>query len=439
MPKQSLSATERRFTKYVDDLASALGHADRVAPFRSYATGLILPGDRKSVEPMAARLAPDRVRAVHQSMHHFVAQADWSDRAILSKVYEATLPAIERHDRIHAWIVDDTGIPKKGSQSVGVAHQYCGQLGKQANCQVAVTLSIANEFASLPIAHRLYLPKEWAEDRARRLKAGVPTQIRFATKPQIALGQIRAAQAAGVVAGVIVADAAYGNDTAFRDGISKLQLRYVLAVQSSTSAWRPGEAPLPPRRRRKMGMGRPATLVRRTQRHAPISLLELVNELPASAFATITWREGTQTPLESRFAAVRVRPAHRDTLRSSPRDEEWLLVEWPKDDIVPRKYWLSNLPPAATLQQLVKAAQMRWRIERDYQELKDELGLGHYEGRSWRGFHHHATMSIAAYGFLIAERGAFSPSSGIHAAFKKSVLPKDFRPRGAPGENATSR
>ena len=438
MGKQTLSATERRFTKYVDELASALGHADRVAPFHLYTTGLLLPGDRKSVEPMAARLAPDRVRAAHQSMHHFVAQADWSDRAVLAKVYEATLPAIEGHGPIRAWIVDDTGIPKKGSQSVGVAHQYCGQLGKQANCQVAVTLSIANDLASLPIAHRLYLPREWAEDRARRAKAGVPTQIRFATKPQIALGQVRAAQAAGVVPGVIVADAAYGNDTAFREGITKLKLPYVLAVQSSTSAWRPGEAPLPLRRRKK-GLGRSPTLVRRTKRHAPLSLLELANALSPSAFATLSWREGTQTSLESRFAAVRVRPAHRDTLRSSPRDEEWLLIEWPKGDTGPRKYWLSNLPASATLPQLVEIAQMRWRIERDYQELKDELGLGHYEGRSWRGFHHHATMSIAAYGFLIAERGAFSPSADVRSAFKKPSLPADFRPRGASGDNATTR
>jgi len=438
MGKQTLSATERRFTKYVDELASSLGHADRVAPFHFYTTGLLLPGDRKSVEPMAARLAPERVRATHQSMHHFVSQADWSDRAILAKVREATLPAIERHGSIRTWIVDDTGIPKKGSQSVGVAHQYCGQLGKQANCQVAVTLSIANDFASLPIAHRLYLTKEWAEDSERRAKVGVPPQIRFATKPQIALSQIRSAQAAGVAPGVIVADAAYGNDTAFRDGITKLKLPYVLAAQSSTSAWRPGEAPLPPRHR-KNGIGRPATLVRRTLRHSPISLLELVQELSPRAFKTITWREGTRTSLESRFAAIRVRPAHRDTLRSSPRDEEWLLVEWPENDTAPRKYWFSNLPPSTPLHELVEFAQMRWRIERDYQELKDELGLGHYEGRSWRGFHHHATMCIAAYGFLIAERGAFSPSDDVRSAFKRSRLPNGFRPRGASRKNAASR
>ncbi|MGH7715433.1 MAG: IS701 family transposase [Vulcanimicrobiaceae bacterium] len=427
--KRVLSATERRFKKYVNDLASALGHADRVAPFGFYTMGLLLPGDRKSVEPMAARLSPERVRAAHQSLHHFVAQAEWSDRALLAKVYNAVLPAIERHGQITTWIVDDTGIPKKGSQSVGVAHQYCGQVGKQANCQVAVTLSIANEFASLPIAHRLYLSKEWAEDRERRTKAGVPSEIRFATKPQIALEQIRQAKTAGIVPGVIVSDAAYGNDTAFRDGITDMGLNYIVSVQSSTTVWRTGEAPLEPRTR-KAGRGRRRTLLRRTARHAPVALTEIATELPASAFCMITWREGTQASLESRFAAVRVRPAHRDTLRSIVRAEEWLLIEWPEGEGAPRKYWLANLPASTTRPELVQLAQSRWRIERDYQELKDELGLGHYEGRSWRGFHHHATLCIAAYGFLIAERGAFSPSRDVRSAFKQSALPNDFRPRG---------
>jgi len=430
--KHAAAATRRRFKKYVDNLATALGHADRVAPFSSYTTGLMLPGDRKSVEPMAARIAPDRVRATHQSMHHFVAQAEWSDRAVLSKVYEAVLPAILRHGPIRTWIVDDTGIPKKGSQSVGVAHQYCGQLGKQANCQVAVTLSIANDFASVPVAHRLYLTEDWVKDKERRTKTGVPSEIHFATKPQIALEQIRAAHAAGIAPGVIVADAAYGNTTIFRDEIAEMGLQYILCVQSNTTAWPPGEAPLPPRKR-KNRLGRPRTALRRTAQHAPVALAELAAALPSQAFRTVTWREGTNTPLESRFAAVRVRPAHRDTLRSTARDEEWLLIEWPTREAAPRKYWLSNLPTSTTREELVAFAQSRWRIERDYQELKDELGLGHYEGRSWRGFHHHATLCIAAYGFLIAERGAFSPSGTLLAALRQSPIPIDCRPRGSSG------
>jgi SRSO17 transposase len=424
------SATERRFSQYLDALGDVLGHADRVSPLRAYTTGLLLPGDRKSVEPIAARVAPERVRSAHQSLHHFVSTASWSDRAMLAKVRALVLPQIERHGPIRTWIVDDTGIPKKGQHSVGVAHQYCGQLGKQANCQVAVSLSVANAFASLPIDFRLYVPTSWTDDPERSRRAGIPADVRFQTKAQIALQQLRSACAADIPRGVVVADAAYGNDTEFREGITALGLPYMMAVQGTTSVWRPGEAPLPPLKRSST-RGRAPSLLRRTARHAPISVLELAHELPASAFRTITWREGTNAPLRSRFAVVRVRPAHRDTLRSTPREEEWLLIEWPKDEKEPRKYWLSTLPADATPSQLVTLAQSRWRIERDYQELKDELGLNQYEGRSWRGFHHHATLCIAAYGFLVAERGAFSPSGDIRAELSQPAVPDDYRPRGA--------
>lgn len=349
---------------------------------------------------------------------------------MLAKVRELVLPQIERYGPITTWIVDDTGIPKKGQHSVGVAHQYCGQLGKQANCQVAVSLSVANDFASLPIDFRLYVPKNWTDDPERSRRAGIPADVRFSTKPQIALQQLRSACATDIPRGVVVADAAYGNDTEFREEITALGLPYMMAVQGTTSVWRPGEAPLPPQKR-STTVGRPPTLVRRTRRHAPISVVELAHELPATAYHSITWREGTNAPLRSRFAAVRVRPAHRDTLRNAPREEEWLLIEWPKDDEHPRKLWLSTAPADATLSQLVSLAQSRWRIERDYQELKDELGLNQYEGRSWRGFHHHASLCIAAYGFLVAERGSFSPSGDIRAELSQPPVPDDYRPRGS--------
>jgi SRSO17 transposase len=239
--------SEGRFNTYLDALTATLGHADRAAPFQSYCTGLLLPGERKSVEPMAARLEPERVQATHQSLHHLVAKADWSDEAMLSVVRNQVLPAIEQHGAINAWIVDDSGFPKKGIQSVGVARQYCGQLGKQDNCQVAVSLSVANDHASLPIAYQLYLPEAWANDPARRRKAGVPEDIVFQTKPQIALAQIRAALLAGVPSAVVLADAGYGVDTGFRDGITELGLRYVVGIQSSTTLWPPGQAPLPPK------------------------------------------------------------------------------------------------------------------------------------------------------------------------------------------------
>ena len=423
--------SESRLRSYVEALTGTLGHADRATPFRSYCTGLLLPGARKSVEPMAARVEPGRVQAAHQSLHHFVAKADWSDNALLSAVRDHVLPIIERRGRIRGWMIDDTGIPKKGIHSVGVARQYCGQLGKQDSCQVAVTLSLAADHASLPIAHRLYLPQTWACDPARRARAGVPDDVAFQTKPQIALAQISAAVAAGVPTATVLTDAGYGIDTAFRDGITELGLTYVVGIQSHTSLWPPGIEPLPPKP--WSGRGRPTSLIRRDAEHAPMAAKALAASLPKRAWRRLTWREGSNATLAGRFAAIRVRPAHRDYNRPIPRPEEWLLVEWPKGEPEPTKYWLSTLPPTTTRRALVDQAKLRWRIERDYQDLKQELGLGHYEGRGWRGFHHHATLCIAAYGFLIAERAAFPPSDRFWpASLQAPALPKGYRPRGTP-------
>src|SRR3978361_1562348 len=222
MDQDSARNTEARFATYVNGLASVLGHADRIGPLRDYCTGLILPGERKRLEPMAARTAPARTAAQHQSLLHFVGVATWSDEQVLAKVREMVLPAIEKDGPIEAWIIDDTSFPKQGKHSVGVQHQYCGQLGKQANCQVAVSLSIANHSASLPVAYRLYLPQDWTKDRARRNKAGVPKEIKFKTKPEIALEQIRWACEAGLPRGVGLMDAAYGRDARLRAGMTEL-------------------------------------------------------------------------------------------------------------------------------------------------------------------------------------------------------------------------
>src|SRR3954463_14131959 len=232
-----------RFDDYVERLGDALGHADRRAPLRAYCTGLLLPGERKSVEPMAARLDPGRVGAAHQSLHHFVAKAGWDDAALLAAARACALPAMLERGPVRAWIVDDTGLPKKGKLSVGVARQYCGQLGKRDNCQVAVTLSVAHEAASLPVAYRLYLPEAWAADPAHRATAGVPEEVEFRTKPSIALDQIGQALAAGVPPGVVVTDAGYGNDTDFRDGVTALGLAYVAGILGTTSLWPPGTGP----------------------------------------------------------------------------------------------------------------------------------------------------------------------------------------------------
>jgi SRSO17 transposase len=429
--ESSAGGSESRFAAYVEAITSALGHADRTAPFRSYCAGLLLPGDRKSVEPMAARVQPGRVQAAHQSLHHFVAKSEWSDDTVLAAVCAHVLPVIERRGPIRALIIDDTGMPKKGKHSVGVARQYCGELGKQDNCQVAVSLSAANDHASLPIAYRLYLPHEWVDDPDRRAEAGVPDNVIFQTKSQIALDQLRAAVAAGIDAEVALADAGYGNDTEFRDGITEIGLAYAVGIQSSTSLWPPGVEPLQPKQ--WSGRGRPTSSIRRDTEHQPISAKRLALDLPKRAWRRVTWREGTNTKLASRFAAVRVRPAHRDYHRSTPRPEEWCLIEWPADEPAPTKFFLSSLPANISRRALVNTTKLRWRIERDYQDLKQELGLGHYEGRGWRGFHHHATLCIAAYGFLISERGAIPPSGRRDAVLiKEPRLPHGYRPRGSP-------
>jgi SRSO17 transposase len=442
-----LRAGAERFAAYLDEIVSVLGHTGRVEPARAYCTGLLLPGARKSVEPMAARIEPGRVQAAHQSMHHVVAKAAWDDAAALAAVRAAVLPAMERHGPVAYWIVDDTGFPKQGQHSVGVARQYCGQLGKQDNCQVAVSLSVANDHASLPIAYQLYLPETWAEDPARRAKAGVPEEVAFATKPEIALAQIRKARAEGVPVGIVLGDAGYGDETDFRVGVDDLDLHYVLGVRPGTTVWPPGTGPLPPpaafppaARAEPLqpppapwsGRGRPPTRVRRSPEHKPVSLVSLARTLPPRAWRRVAWRDGSQAELSSRFAALRVRPAHRDTLRSEPWPEAWLLIEWPEGADGPSKYWLSNLPPRTPLKRLVHVAKARWLVERDYQELKQEIGLGHYEGRGWRGFHHHASLCVAAYGFLVAERCLFPPAQRFTPDWIKApVPPADFQPRGA--------
>jgi len=319
--------------------------------------------------------------------------------------------------------------PKKGKHSVGVARQYCGQLGKQDNCQVAVSLSLASTQGSIPIAYQLYLPKDWAADPQRRKTAGVPEDLAFATKPEIALAQMRQAISSGVRRGVVLADAGYGDETAFRDGITDLGMLYAVGIRPATTVWAPGTAPLPPKP--WVGRGVRPTRLRREPGHEPLAVKALAMALPPEVFSTVTWREGTNAPLASRFAALRVRPAHRDYLGIESRPEEWLLIEWPDGETEPTKYFLSTAPSDATTEQLVFVTKMRWRIERDYQELKQEFGLSHYEGRGWQGFHHHATLCVAAYGYLVAQRLSHSGSKKNFARPETPALPQNYVPRGS--------
>jgi SRSO17 transposase len=405
-----------RFAAYVNEVTRVIGHADREGPFRDYCAGLLATQGRRSAEPMAAVTDPGHVSKQHQKLLHVVAVSPWSDEAVLAKVQDLVVPSITEHGPIEAWIIDDTAFPKKGEHSVGVHHQYCGQLGKQANCQVAVTLSIANHHASLPIAYRLYLPREWADDVDRREKAHVPRSITFKTKPQIALEQIRAALKAGVAPGTVLMDAGYGNNGKLRQELMALGLSYAAAIQSTTKVRLMCDDPEAPR----------------------VSVEKLALNLPKRAWRTVAWREGTNVKLRSRFARVRVRAA--PGRGEAGFAEETLLVEWPKGEAKPTKYWLATVDPNMTLRRLVDLAKLRWRIERDYEDLKQEVGLGHYEGRSWRGFHHHGTLCIAAYGFLISERERIPPSGPRSTTpIKKSPLPSGYRPRGAPDPTAAPR
>src|SRR5882762_4946328 len=367
-----------RFAAFVGELTSVIGHADRARPLNDCCAGLLVSEGRRSVEPMAAVTAPAEVSAQHQKLLHFVANAPWADKPVLAKVREMVMPAIERHGPIKAWIVDDTSFPKYGSHSVGVHHQYCGQLGK---------------------------------------KAHVPKAIAFKTKPQISLEQIREACAAGVPRGVVLTDASYGSHSAFRTGISVLGLKYVAAIVRTVKVRRASDRGAPVER---------------------LSVKELALSLPKHAWRTITWREGTNDRLRSRFARVRVHASPTRGRRGRP--EETLLIEWPEGEPEPTKYWLATVDENISFRALVDLAKMRWRIERDYQELKQEIGLGHYEGRGWPGFHHHGTLCIAAYGFLISERERIPPSEPHSAArIEKSPVPSGYRPRGAPDPAAAPR
>jgi SRSO17 transposase len=408
-PEPAIAESTSRFEAYVRELTSVIGHPERVRPLHDYCTGLLITDGRRSVEPIAAMTAPGTTSVQHQKLLHFVANSPWADKPMLAKVGELVLPAIVRREPIQAWITDDTSFPKSGSKSVGVQHQYCGQLGKQANCQVAVTLSIANHNASLPIAYRLYLPRKWARDKARRKKARIPKEISFETKPQIALEQIAEAVAAGVPRAPALMDASYGTNSQLRAGITALGLTYAAAITATMMV-------------RRVCAG--GELGQR------MSVKRLAIRMPKPAWRTITWREGTNDKLSSRFARVRVRTA--PIRGAANRGEETLLIEWPEDKPEPTKYWLTTVDKEMPFRELVDLVKMRWRIERDYLDMKQEVGFGHYEGRGWPGFHHHGTLCIAVYGFLISERETIPPSGTRSTElFKEITIPEAYRPRGS--------
>ncbi|WP_375773618.1 IS701 family transposase [Archangium gephyra] len=397
---------DRELSEYLESMVEGLGRSERREALELYLTGLLLDGERKSVEPMAARLVEDeaQVEAMRQRLRQCVARADWSDSEVrrrLARKLEGELPGVE------AFVIDDTGFPKKGEHSVGVARQYSGTLGRTDNCQVAVSLHLAGDKGSGCIGMRLYLNEEWASDGQRRAATGVPEQVHFERKWEIALSQLDEALAWGVRRHVVLADAGYGDAREFREALQQRGLQYLVGVQSNHKVWPPGARPQQPPRvagRR----GRPSTRYT-AQGVEPWSHAQLALQLPEEEWHTVHWREGSRGRQSSRFAAVRVRSAARHVHGVAPGQQEWLLVEWPKKEEAPTKYALCSLPADTALEKMVRLWKLRWRVERDYQEMKQEVGLDHFEGRSWRGFHHHATLCAVAHGFLVLRRALFPP------------------------------
>ena len=396
------AAMERRFQEYVEDLGAVVGNDARRRGLSDYMTGLLLPGERKSMEPIAERLESGNVSRRHQAIQHFVSEASWKDSPVRERVLGRVVPVMQKRGAIEHWIVDDTTLLKSGRHSVGVAIQYSGLVGTTANCQSLVSLSLATEAASMPVACDLYLPEEWACDRKRRLHAGVPPHLTFRTKIEMALDQIRHAVAAGLPRGIVLADAAYGGARSFRDALRDLALSYALGIESNTTVV-PVIAP-----------GHAAASDRSVKVQAGAVRVDgLASAWEQRHWRTVSWREGSAGQLSGRFAARRVQVAptrHRDHLDA----EEWLIVqdaEAPGD----RRFWLSSLPADTPIEDLVRHAKGRYRVEQDYRELKQEVGLAKFEGRGWRGFNHHVTLCLAAYGFLVSERSLFPPQQPAQA------------------------
>jgi SRSO17 transposase len=401
---QQLKKLERELAEFVDKLTADLGRPERREALRLYMTGLLLDGERKSIQPLAARLVDSdaEIEGMRQRLQQAVVVADWDDgvmRSRLAKLIDREMPALE------VIVFDDTGFPKKGSKSAGVARQYSGTLGRTDNCQVATSVHLAGEKGSVCVGMQLYLSEEWIDDAERRLTAGIPETIQFKRKWEIAIDLLDRALGCGVRPRIALADAGYGDAVAFRDALREREMQYIVGVSSTHSVWPPGAAPKKP----KPGAnGRPPTRFV-DPKYEPISIQALAATLPKSAFRRVSWREGSFGRQSSKFACLRVRPAEQHTKGRPPDDEHWLICEWPEGEPAPTKFHLSSLPATTSLRELIRLMKLRWRVERDYQELKGEIGLDHFEGRTWRGFHHHATLCSAAHAFLALRRALFPP------------------------------
>jgi SRSO17 transposase len=398
-----LAAQRVALIEFAEEMYGSLARCDQRAKGEQYVRGLLLEGRRKSIQPMAARLADGD----EQGLQQFITDSPWDDMPVRRRLARRMTSVIDPQ----GWVIDDTGLPKDGRFSPGVAHQYCGALGKTANCQVIVSVNAGTDRASCPLGWRLFLPASWDQDELRRAKAKIPDDVRHTPKWQLALGIVDELIAWGLPRRVIQADGGYGDITAFRDGLEERELSYVVQVKGTTSAQRADAAPVTPA---YQGMGRPSVA---RYPDKPVSLRDLALTAGHASTRGIGWREGDRGPLSSSFIALRVRPAN-DAQRQDDGvlPERWLLAEWPQGKDEPVKYWLSNLPADTPITALVQAAKLRWRVEHDYRELKQCLGLDHYEGRSYRGLHHHLTCVTVAHAFLTTTRLHHDPGRPQTAA-----------------------
>lgn len=389
-----------RMDSYFNEkIGKHLFRSEQRASFALYAFGILSDGERKSVEPMAARACgdPNRCRAVEEQMLHFISRSPWSDRGVRFEAARYAIDAIEQREDVTTWIVDDTGFLKQGKHSVGVQRQYTGSAGKVTNCQVAVSLSVASRTQHVPIDFALYLPESWCNDPERREKARIPDNVQFKTKPELALEMIRRAHEAAVPGDLALADSGYGHDSAFRNGIRELEMDYGVGIHGPTKVWLLDS------------LGR--------RRGDSLSVQQLGIQLGAKAFRRYTWRDGSKKKLFSYFCFRRVKVANDDGTEAADREPVWLMIEWPQGEERPTKFTLTTLPRQSSKKQIVRRIKERYRTEIAYEELKGELGLDHFEGRSFPGWHHHVSVVLACYAFVVSERmRAFSPSARWNCA-----------------------
>lgn len=384
--------SEQRLETYFAEIGDILANKRRREAFACYGLGLLSDLDRKSAEPIAAMVCPEPedVDAVHQRLLHFAGQAEWSDEEVRIHAARHAVGAMTEHEAVEAWILDDTGFLKQGKHSVGVQRQYTGSAGKVTNCQLGVSLSLATRTMHVPVDFELYLPSLWADDPERRRKAKIPDEVEFKTKPELGLQMVDRALAAGLPPGIALADTAYGNSSEFRSGLRSRGLRYGVDVEGRTKVWRVDS------------LGR--------KNGKPVSIKKLVKRLGIRKFRRVTWREGTKGEMWSWFATCRVIPWRENRSTAKP-ESVWLLVEWPPNEPSPTKFTLVTLPRSTSIKQLVRVTRQRWRTEQMYRDMKGELGLDHFEGRLYRGWHHHVTVALCCNAFIAAEQArSFSPS-----------------------------